>query len=145
MSRTAFVLDASIALAWGFEDESNAYTEKVLESLVEGEAFVPAVWPLEVGNALLMAERRKRLAHTDVVQFLTLLRGLPINVEEESPERMLGGNSCLGAGPEAIHARCLLPRPSHAAWAAAGHAGPGDAPSRGQLRREDLLSQRGLK
>jgi len=86
----AFVLDASVALSWGFEDETTPYTEAVLEALAECEAVVPAVWPLEVGNGILMAERRGRLSHADAVQFLTLLRQLPIRVEPEPPERMLG-------------------------------------------------------
>jgi len=85
-----FVLDASVALSWGFEDETTPYTEAVLGALAEGEAVVPAVWPLEVGNGILMAERRGRLSHADAVQFLTLLRQLPIRVEPEPPERMLG-------------------------------------------------------
>jgi len=86
----AFVLDASVALSWGFEDETTPYTEAVLEALAECEAVVPAIWPLEVGNGILMAERRGRLSHADAVQFLTLLRQLPIRVEPEPPERMLG-------------------------------------------------------
>ncbi|HEY64976.1 MAG TPA: type II toxin-antitoxin system VapC family toxin [Caldilineae bacterium] len=86
----AFVLDASVALAWGFEDETNPYTEAVLDALAEGEAFVPTIWPLEVGNALLVAERRGRLSQADTVQFLSLLQELPITIEPTRPERMFG-------------------------------------------------------
>lgn len=84
-----FVVDNSIVMSWCFEDEGNGYAEAVLESLETGEAFVPAVWPLEVGNVLLIAERQKRLSRAAVVRFLELLGGLPIMVEQESPERML--------------------------------------------------------
>jgi predicted nucleic acid-binding protein len=90
MSLSAIVLDASMALAWAFEDEGNAYTDTVLESLAEVKAFVPAIWPLEVGNALLVAERRGRLNQAATVQFLALLWQLPIMVETERPEQMLG-------------------------------------------------------
>ena len=89
MAQDEFVLDASVALAWGFEDEANPYTDAVLEALVEAEAFAPAVWPLEMGNVLLVAERRGRLTQAGTVQFLTLLQQLPIMVEPETPERML--------------------------------------------------------
>lgn len=41
-----FVLDASVALAWAFEDETSAYTEAVLDALTTGQAFVPTIWPL---------------------------------------------------------------------------------------------------
>lgn len=84
-----FVVDNSVVMAWCFQDEGGAYAEAVLESLEAGEALVPAVWPLEVGNVLLVAERKKRLSRASVVRFLALLSGLPITVEQETPERML--------------------------------------------------------
>ena len=89
MRTPRFVLDNSVVMAWCFEDEEKGYTEAVLDSLESGEAVVPAVWPLEVGNALLAAERKKRLGKADVIRFLTLLSALAIMVEQESPERML--------------------------------------------------------
>ncbi|MFN3309206.1 MAG: type II toxin-antitoxin system VapC family toxin, partial [Anaerolineales bacterium] len=60
-----FVLDASITLAWCFDDETNAWALKVLDLLEEGEAVVPALWTLEVGNALIGAERRGRLTQAE--------------------------------------------------------------------------------
>jgi predicted nucleic acid-binding protein len=84
-----FVVDNSVVMSWCFEDEGSDYAEAVLESLEAGETFVPAIWPLEVGNVLLVAERKKRLSHASVVRFLELLGGLPIVVEQETPERML--------------------------------------------------------
>jgi predicted nucleic acid-binding protein len=42
-----------------------------------------------VGNVLLVAERKKRLSQASIAHFLTLLGGLPILVEQETPERML--------------------------------------------------------
>jgi predicted nucleic acid-binding protein len=84
-----FVMDNSVVMAWCFEDESDAYADAVLESLDTGNALVPAIWPLEVGNVLLVAERKKRLSEASVVRFLTLLNNLPILVEQETPERML--------------------------------------------------------
>ena len=60
------VVDASVALAWGFPDEGNAYADAVLEGL-EGQAVVvPALWPVEVANALLVGERRKRIRPTQI-------------------------------------------------------------------------------
>lgn len=84
-----FVIDNSVVMSWCFESEGNGYTESVLESLTDAEAVVPAIWPLEVGNVLLVAERKKRLSQASVARFLTLLGGLPILVEQETPERML--------------------------------------------------------
>ena len=84
-----FVVDNSVVMSWCFEDERNRYADAVLESLETGEAFVPTIWPLEVGNVLLVAERKKRLSEASVIRFLALVTNLPITVEQETPERML--------------------------------------------------------
>ncbi|MBN2516782.1 MAG: type II toxin-antitoxin system VapC family toxin [Deltaproteobacteria bacterium] len=84
-----FVVDNSVVMAWCFEDETNRYADAVLESLVESSAAVPSIWPLEVGNVLLVAERKKRISEADSARFLALITQLSIIVEQESPERML--------------------------------------------------------
>ena len=85
-----FVLDASVTLAWCFEDEANAHALDILERLEEGEAVAPALWVLEVGNALLGAERRGRLTQAESTYFLELLRRLPIRIEETPHPRSWG-------------------------------------------------------
>ncbi len=86
-----FVLDASITLAWCFEDESSPYADYVLELLTADTALAPAIWPLEVANALCVAERRRRLLPADTVRFAELLSSLPIEVQGTTLERALGG------------------------------------------------------
>jgi predicted nucleic acid-binding protein len=79
---TRLVLDASIALAWCFEDETGAYSDGILDLLThDAEAVVPAIWPLEVGNALLAGERRRRLTAAATNQFLDRLTMLPILID----------------------------------------------------------------
>lgn len=85
----SFVLDNSIVMAWCFGDEANAYADAVLERLAESTAMVPAIWPLEVVNVLLVAERRKRLGVADGVRFLALLSALPIVVEHQGRKAMM--------------------------------------------------------
>ena len=76
-----FVLDASVAVAWCFEDETTKFTEGVLDLISAGaEALVPSIWPLEISNALLIAERRKRIALAKVTALLHRIAGLPIHV-----------------------------------------------------------------
>ncbi len=75
-----FVLDASLTMAWCFEDERSDFAVAVLEALRHGEAVVPAVWGLEVANVLLVAERRGRLTQADSDAFVGLLCALPIVV-----------------------------------------------------------------
>ena len=78
----AFVIDASATLPWCFADEATPATNLLLARLRSGdEAIVPAHWPLEVANALLIAVRRKRISVEDAQQFLDDLEVLPIQVE----------------------------------------------------------------
>jgi predicted nucleic acid-binding protein len=75
---TGIVVDASVALAWCFPDEASEYADAVLVALEGRAVIVPAVWPLEIANALLVAERRKRVKQQDVLRFVELLGGLTI-------------------------------------------------------------------
>jgi predicted nucleic acid-binding protein len=84
-----FVLDASVALAWAFEDEAGGYSREVLTHLRTGEAMAPSLWPVEVSNGLLVAERLGRIAPSDAARFTSLLRALPIVVEPLDRRRIL--------------------------------------------------------
>lgn len=86
-----FVLDTSVAVSWFFEDGAGAYTDAVLESLAEWEAVVPSLWPLEVANVLLVAERRRRCSEAEAVRFIELLESLPIVVDDDTARRALHG------------------------------------------------------
>jgi predicted nucleic acid-binding protein len=77
-----FIVDASVALAWFFEDEKTDWTEEFLERLLQGDRIiVPAHWATEVANALLMAVRRKRINPEQPQQFWDQLARLPIDTE----------------------------------------------------------------
>ncbi len=56
----AFVLDCSVTMSWAFPDEADSNTEALRERLVFESAIVPALWPIEVGNCLIVAVRRGR-------------------------------------------------------------------------------------
>jgi predicted nucleic acid-binding protein len=82
-----FVVDGSLALAWCFPDEKAPYPQAVLDSLVSTPAIVPPLWHLEVANALLMGERRKRSTTADTTRWLSFLGTLPILVDDETITR----------------------------------------------------------
>jgi predicted nucleic acid-binding protein len=86
-----FVLDASVALAWVFEDEGGDYALRVLDELRASEAVAASLWPLEVTNGLLTAERRGRLGMADARRFLHLLLSLPIVVDPVARRRAFEG------------------------------------------------------
>jgi predicted nucleic acid-binding protein len=84
----AFVLDCSVTLAWYFEDEAEAYADTVQEALAKAPAIVPSLWALEVANVLLIGERRQRTTEARASQFITLLKSLPIHIDEGGAEHV---------------------------------------------------------
>jgi predicted nucleic acid-binding protein len=72
------VVDASIALAWCFPDETSDYADAVLVALEGQTVLVPSVWSLEIANAVLVGERRRRLNQPEIQQFTTLLESLSL-------------------------------------------------------------------
>jgi predicted nucleic acid-binding protein len=84
------VLDASLALQWFLVDEADRkYSLSVLSSLSEKQAVVPVLWFYEVGNGLLMAYRRKRIALEQIDGFLARLKNLPIEAASLAPAEVL--------------------------------------------------------
>ncbi|MGC2201211.1 MAG: type II toxin-antitoxin system VapC family toxin [Stellaceae bacterium] len=79
-----FVLDNSVALTWCFEDERTAVTTALLEQVGESGAWAPMIWPLEALNGLLVAERRGRLDALRRQRLASLLRALPIKLDDET-------------------------------------------------------------
>jgi predicted nucleic acid-binding protein len=79
----AFVLDGSVTMVWGFEDEADEYAESILERLPDLQADVPSLWPLEVTNVLLVGERRRRITSAETARFLAIMGAFPITVDDE--------------------------------------------------------------
>jgi len=71
-------------MVWAFEDEIDPFAEAVADCLPESRAVVPMLWRLEVGNALLVGKRRKRISEAKVTQFLGLLEAFPIEVDDQT-------------------------------------------------------------
>ena len=83
------MVDASIALAWCFEDESDLYAESILRSLAETRLLVPAHWFLEVSNALIHAERKSRIRPADTMRAVALFEALPMDSDTLTGEKAL--------------------------------------------------------
>ena len=77
----AFIIDASATLPWRFADEATPWTEALLDRVAGGEeVVVPAHWPLEIINGLLMAQRKGRVTGAQMSEFLEDLASFPIRV-----------------------------------------------------------------
>ena len=85
-----FVLDCSVTMSWVFPDEASAATDRLRESMIEGSAFVPALWPVEVGNVLLTATRRGRITADECPRICASLEALPIEIDPVSTSRAWG-------------------------------------------------------
>ena len=117
----AFVLDCSATMAWVFPDEASEATARLCDSLIDCRAFVPSLWPVEVGSALLNATRRGRVRAEEWPEIFSSIDALPIEIEPVSTERMWGraldsliGTACRSTMPPTLNSHiacgCRLPR-----------------------------------
>lgn len=86
----SLVLDASIALAWIYADETTPAVLQAFEALREGGAWVPGLWRLEVANVLQMNVNRKRHPTTFRNAALAELALLPIHVDPDTDRHAWG-------------------------------------------------------
>lgn len=82
----AFVLDASVAGCWAFQDEGDSEASIALERMRTEEAVVPELWWFEVRNILLVNERRARITESGTTAFLDRLSRLRIRVDRAPGE-----------------------------------------------------------
>jgi predicted nucleic acid-binding protein len=86
---SGIVIDASVALAWCFDDEATEGTRALLDRFEHERGEVPSLWHLELANALAVAERNRRITPARTSEFIALIGGLPIVVDEQTPSRAL--------------------------------------------------------
>lgn len=80
----AFVADASVAIGWVHPAQATSQTAAMLQAIADGATLeVPALWPLEVANALIVLVRRRKLGEDDRQAGLGWLRGLRVRVDYE--------------------------------------------------------------
>ena len=83
MNRIA--LDCSAALALFLDDEQPPLAVALLEALPDAEVWIPALWRYEFVNALLTAQRRRRLTPARAGQILDQAARLPLHLDTELP------------------------------------------------------------
>jgi predicted nucleic acid-binding protein len=80
-----FVADASIAVGWVHPAQATKQTAAMLEAIAEGATLeVPALWPLEVANALIVLVRRRKLSEDERQAGLGWLRGLRLRIDHDA-------------------------------------------------------------
>lgn len=81
-----FVIDASVTLCWAFDDEAHPIAALAFEVMRTEGAIAPNLWWFEVRNALIVAERRGRLAMADTTTFLRELGRLGVVINHAPDE-----------------------------------------------------------
>jgi predicted nucleic acid-binding protein len=79
-----FVADASVAVGWVHPGQATKQTAAMLAAIADGATLeIPALWPLEVANALLVLVRRQKLTEDERQAALGWLRGLRLRLDHE--------------------------------------------------------------
>ena len=90
----AFVVDASVALAWVLPSQASPEAEELLRRTEAGaELVVPSLWFLEVANGLLVAERRKIIVALDRRLALRRLSALALTIDSDNARSAFGRTS----------------------------------------------------
>ena len=86
-----FVADCSVGVAWVVAAQSSPAAAELRERIASGEPFyAPALWPLEVANALLVLCRRGRISIDERATACSLLvRYRPV-LDGEGPRPAFG-------------------------------------------------------
>jgi predicted nucleic acid-binding protein len=83
--KPAFVVDPSVAVAWVHPAQATDETVAMLEAVADGAALeVPALWSMEVANALLVLVRRGKLQDEERQTALGWLQGLPLRIDHDA-------------------------------------------------------------
>jgi predicted nucleic acid-binding protein len=78
-----FVLDASVTVAWCFQDEQDARADAAFAALQSGaSAVVPSLWWFEIRNASLLGVRRNRITDGEMTAFLKRLAKMFIELAQ---------------------------------------------------------------
>jgi len=83
--KRSFVADASVAIAWVHPAQATPETDAMLDRLSAGDSLVvPALWPLEVANALTVLRRRRKLTPDEARTAIEIIRELPAVIDHEA-------------------------------------------------------------
>ncbi len=86
---TSLVIDASVALCWCLADEEHPLPDKAMQLTVAHGAVVPGIWWYEVRNALVVNERRGRIAASFSRARLMDLQAMRISRDHDHDDRMV--------------------------------------------------------
>lgn len=111
MSRR-ILIDANVTLAWLFEEAESSHVEEVLTS---NELLAPCLWKLEVINAVLVRERRRRVSTEQASRLLWLIDEMTVELIPEPVDRLASASGDLArqhqlSSYDAVYLECARDR-----------------------------------
>jgi predicted nucleic acid-binding protein len=80
-----WVIDCSLALAWGLPDEQSPIADEFFTmNHAQQDLWVPSLWWFELANGLTMGRKRKRITDDQYVRLLRAYDALPIQTDSYS-------------------------------------------------------------
>jgi len=81
----AWVLDCSLALAWGLPDEQSPIADEFFTiDHPQQNLWVPSLWWFELANGLTMGRKRKRISENQFARLLRAYDMLPLQTDTHS-------------------------------------------------------------
>jgi predicted nucleic acid-binding protein len=81
----SFVLDASVTLAWHFEDQNSVAARHLAVRASDEGVVVPSYWEFETANGLLRGERMGRTDDQSIALFIEQLSSLSVEIDPFDP------------------------------------------------------------
>ena len=80
-----WVIDCSLALAWGLPDEQSTKADEFFTiNHFQEVLWVPSLWCFELANGLTMGKKRKRISDDQYFRLLRAYDTLPIHTDSHS-------------------------------------------------------------
>lgn len=84
------MIDSSVAMGWIMPDEDVGPARNAMARVLSSGGIVPPIFRVEVGNALLVAQRRNRIDAEFSAEALARLAILPLESDAESSTHVWG-------------------------------------------------------
>ncbi len=95
---SAYVMDCSVTLSWFFPEERSPATEALLDAFPTSRVTVPELWLFELGNGLLLANRRDAsVTESFITRFLDQILKKPITIDRTASDRAVSAIRHLAA------------------------------------------------
>lgn len=75
-------------MTWFIADEATVQSQELRDRVTDEGAIVPALWPIEIANALLFAVRGRRVNAAQRTRAFEALQQLPIEIDDETLRRV---------------------------------------------------------